>query len=62
MLVEYKRYCVFIIQFLFFFRHVLDVIAGIKSGEGSTEEFRNDLADQIYHNTKNVFFSSIVEN
>jgi len=43
-------------------RHVLDVIAGIKSGEGSTEEFRNDLADQIYHNTKNVFFSSIVEN
>jgi len=43
-------------------RHVFDVIAGIKSEEECTEEFKNALADQIYKNTNNVFFSSITEN
>ena len=52
---------VFINPFVLSFRHVLDVIAGIKSGEECTEEFKNALADQIYKNTKNVFFSSFTE-
>ena len=53
---------VFINPFVLSFRHVLDVIAGIKSEEECTDEFKNALADQIYKNTNNVFFSSITEN
>ena len=56
-------YASFFIQFFIFFsfRHVLDVIAGIKAQSESIEDYKKNLADQIYENTKKVFFPSTTE-
>jgi len=37
-------------------RYVLDAIAGIKAEPENIDEYKKDLADQIYNNTKSVFF------
>ena len=38
------------------FRYVLDAIAGIKAEPENIDEYKKNLADQIYNNTKSVFF------